>query len=461
MSSEPALRVDGISKLYELYGRPQDRLKQFLWRGRRRLYRELWALHEVSLEVRRGEIVAIVGRNGSGKSTLLQIIAGTVAPTAGTVSVNGRVSALLELGAGFNPEFTGRENVYLNGALAGLSRSEVDERFADIVGFAELQDFIEQPVKTYSSGMFVRLAFSIAVNVDPDILLVDEALAVGDEAFQRKCYQRIDNMRRRGATVVFVSHSAQIVADISDRAVLLDEGECLLTGSPKGVLSRYHKLIFAPPARMPAIRQEIKNLDAADLDAEPSERVELSGSPEQPAGIRAANDGYQPGLRPSSTLEYPPVGARIEDVHLENRAGERVNLVTRGGFYWYVYRVAFTTPAFRVRFGMMIKNLIGAELGGMVSHAEGSGIDYVPEGCCLEVRFPIRARLSPGTYFTNAGALGLVDGEERFLHRIIDGAMFRVAFEVGLRVTGLVDLTDGPAVSIEEVSELGATVRNP
>src|SRR5690348_2740583 len=223
MSSEDfSIRVDRLSKRYEIYAQPAHRLKQMILpraqramrRSARTYFKEFWALRDVSFDVRRGETVGIVGRNGSGKSTLLQMICGTLHPTAGRISVGGRIAALLELGAGFNPEFTGRENVYLNAAVIGLSREEIDARFDDIAAFADIGDFMEQPVKTYSSGMYVRLAFAVAINVDPEILVVDEALAVGDELFQRKCFARIDAIRSKGATILFVSHSANAVVEL-------------------------------------------------------------------------------------------------------------------------------------------------------------------------------------------------------------------------------------------------------
>ena len=210
MSSEIAIKVENLSKCYQIYAQPRDRLKQFVLPRLQRIagkspkqyFREFWALKDVSFEVKKGETVGIIGRNGSGKSTLLQMICGTLNPTGGTIQTNGRTAALLELGSGFNPEFTGRENVYLNGAVLGLTNDEIDNRFDDIASFADIGDFIEQPVKTYSSGMVVRLAFAVAVNVDPQILVVDEALSVGDELFQRKCYSRIETIKDKGATII-------------------------------------------------------------------------------------------------------------------------------------------------------------------------------------------------------------------------------------------------------------------
>lgn len=261
-----AIRVQNLGKCYQIYGAPRDRLKQFLLpRFQRAIgkqpiqyYREFWALKDVSFEIKKGETVGIIGRNGSGKSTLLQIICGTLSPTSGSVQTNGRIAALLELGSGFNPEFTGRENVYMNAAVLGLSKEEVDKRFDDIAAFADIGQFIEQPVKTYSSGMVVRLAFAVAINVDPEILIVDEALSVGDELFQRKCFSRIEAIKNNGATILFVSHSGSTIVELCDRAVLMDSGEKLAVGVPKQIVGRYQKLLYAPADRRESIREQIQ-----------------------------------------------------------------------------------------------------------------------------------------------------------------------------------------------------------
>ena len=224
MSSEPVISVTNLGKCYQLYANPQDRLKQFLWRGRRQYFREFWALRDVGFTIMPGEVVGIVGRNGSGKSTLLQLVCGTLTPSTGEVTVKGRVAALLELGAGFNPEFTGRENVLMSAAIMGLSQKEIAARFEEIVDFSGIRDFIDQPVKTYSSGMYVRLAFSVAINVDPDILVVDEALSVGDGEFSRKSFDRIMALKNAGKTILFCSHSMYQIEALCGRALWLDRG---------------------------------------------------------------------------------------------------------------------------------------------------------------------------------------------------------------------------------------------
>jgi lipopolysaccharide transport system ATP-binding protein len=237
-TSGHAIVVSEVGKAYRIYDRPEDRLKQALFR-RRRYYRDFWALRGVSITIERGDAVGIVGRNGSGKSTLLQIIAGTMAPTEGEVRIDGRISALLELGSGFNPDFTGRENVYLNGAILGISRAEMERRFDDIAAFADIGPFIDQPVKTYSSGMHARLAFSVAISVDPDILIVDEILSVGDMGFQQKCLARMRRLRENGLTMLFVSHVPDAVRSVCNRALLLGEGRAIYSGSADQAVNLY------------------------------------------------------------------------------------------------------------------------------------------------------------------------------------------------------------------------------
>ncbi len=247
--SDIAVSVRNFTKTYRIFGHPGDRIKQALTFGRLRYHKEFTALKDVSFDIRKGETVGIIGRNGSGKSTLLQLICGILKPTSGTVQVNGRVSALLELGAGFNPEFTGRENVYFQGAVMGIAKQEMDARFDEIAAFADIGEFIDQPVRTYSSGMYVRLAFAAAINVEPDILVVDEALAVGDFLFQKRCYAKIRQMENAGLTLVIVSHDQEIVRNLTNRALLLDRGTAVFCGDSRQAVHHYRKIMFENEAR--------------------------------------------------------------------------------------------------------------------------------------------------------------------------------------------------------------------
>ena len=461
-----AIKVSGLSKCYQIYGSPRDRLKQFILPRARRLlgmqpthhYREFWALKDVSFEVKKGETVGIIGRNGSGKSTLLQMICGTLSPTTGTIITNGRIAALLELGSGFNPEFTGRENVYMNASVLGLSKEEIDARFDEIAAFADIGEFIEQPVKTYSSGMTVRLAFAVAISVDPDILIVDEALSVGDELFQRKCFSRIEAIRTAGATILFVSHSGGTVVELCDHALLLDSGERLAMGMPKKIVGRYQKLLYVPPEKREAIRAEIRREDenSAGVLSNSDERNSLvpeflQESPQQLKIESELPDSFDPSLKPVSTIAYESYGAVIQDPALYTPNGERVNNLTRGKTYRYRYRVVFDRPASNVRFGMLIKTTSGLELGGAASASSNrTSLPFVTTGSSFLVEFEFTCRLNAGVYFLNAGVLGDLNGSETYLHRLVDVAMLRVMSETDNLATGVVDFTCHPRVQHEE-----------
>jgi lipopolysaccharide transport system ATP-binding protein len=441
MSSEVLISASGLSKRYDLYDKPHHRLLELI--GGVSRAKAFWAVQDVGLEIRRGETVGIVGRNGSGKSTLLQMICGTLEPTAGELTVNGRVSALLELGAGFNPEFTGMENVYLNASLMGLSRSELDGHMDALLAFADIGPFLHQPVRTYSSGMYVRLAFAVAIAVEPDILVVDEALAVGDEAFQRKCFARIEQMRERGTAILFVSHSAGSVVQLCDRAMLMEGGRKLLEGSPKAVVGHYQKLIYAPSERVEAVRADIAALGATGAIEAVDDAGVFADRATQPA-VRplSADEAFEPGFASQSMLEYESRGARILDTHLVNERGERVNVLVVGRRYRYRYTVEFSQDARMVHFGMMLKSLGGIELFGMGSHAHGDGLPTVEAGSRVQVEFTLRLDLLPGTYFFNAGVSADHEDGHGFLHRIVDALMVRVdVARTDRRYAGVVDLS--------------------
>ena len=254
-----AIEINNVSKVYKLYDKPIDRLKETISLTKKSYHKDFYALNSINLKIKKGETVGIIGKNGAGKSTLLKIITGVLTPTSGDVKVYGRISSLLELGAGFNPEYTGMENIYLNGTVMGMTKEEVDERLQDVLDFADIGDFINQPVKTYSSGMYVRLAFSVAINVNPDILIVDEALAVGDARFQLKCLGEIKRLKEKGITILFVSHSIEMLKSFTDKAVLINEGVLLKEGSPVDVGLEYYRLLFGNDNA--AVDQKINNVD--------------------------------------------------------------------------------------------------------------------------------------------------------------------------------------------------------
>lgn len=446
MAKEIVVSLQNVSKVYKRYHQPVDRLKEILLPRKSRA-EEFWAIRNISLEVLRGETVGIIGRNGSGKSTLLQIIAGTLTPTTGNIQVNGRVSALLELGSGFNPEFTGRQNVFFNGRILGLSLEKIENNFDEIAAFADIGEFIDQPVKTYSSGMFVRLAFAVAINSEPDILIIDEALSVGDEAFQRKCFARIHSMREQGVSILFVSHSAASIVELCDTAVLFDDGEALLQGMPKKVVNNYQKLVYAPKASQERLKLELKGLENKDelsnYKKESKEVLENSHKNSQPKVNPLKNEAneasYDPNLIPKSLVSYSPNGAKIKQPQIKTLSGKPVNILVRNERYIYSYSVFFFQDSFNVRFAMLIKTISGLEIGGAESHILGSGISYIPAGETINVSFEFECSLLPGTYFMNAGTLGVINGENTYLDRQIDIAMFRVQPEKDILATSIVD----------------------
>lgn len=445
MSSEVAITVQNLSKCYHIYDQSRDRLKQFFFPPVRHFsglqprnyFREFWALKDVSFDIRKGETVGIVGRNGSGKSTLLQMVCGTLNPTYGTIQTKGRIAALLELGSGFNPEFTGRENVYLNASILGLSVEEITARFDSIAAFADIGEFIEQPVKNYSSGMVVRLAFSVAINVDPEILVVDEALSVGDELFQRKCFSRIAAIKESGSTILFVSHSGSAVVEFCDRAILLDAGEQLAIDTPKAIVGKYQKLLYAPQHKRSEIREEIRSADKKpEITEFPSE---LSTAVE-PVAFVESDEFFDENLKPISTIAYESHGACIESTDILTLSGKKVNCLKRGNTYRYTYTVRFTEGATSVRFGMMIKATSGLELGGAGS-ASGlaQAISCVMSGTVAHIEFLFDCNLNPGTYFLNAGVAGTHGAEETYLHRVLDLHMFKVMPCTHDTATGIID----------------------
>lgn len=420
-----AVAVRNAGKCYQIYGRPQDRLKQALWRGRRKYYRDFWALREVSFEVERGEAIGVIGRNGSGKSTLLQIIAGTLAPSEGEVEVNGRVAALLELGSGFNPDFTGRENVFMNGAILGLSQEEIERKYDDIVAFADIGDFVDQPVKTYSSGMVVRLAFAVSAHVEAQVLIVDEALAVGDEGFQRKCIGTLERHRAAGGTVLLVTHDTQTVVRLSERALLLEQGRAVAFGRSKAVVDIYHKMLYGTAAQRAAVQGALLRVEKPD-DVEGVLRATgLDGHLTGPTrrNVRAYHDTDM--IRTSETV-YGTGDAEITDVETFDEQGERANVLVTGRPCQLCYQVRFLTDAEGVRFGMMIKTKEGVDVAGVSNAHLGAQIESIEAGQVVSVAFRLQLNVAPGTYFLNAGVGCLRNGQEVYLQRRVDVTAIRV-----------------------------------
>jgi lipopolysaccharide transport system ATP-binding protein len=457
MSDDIAIKVENLSKCYPIFDKPRDRLKQMVLPRLRaltggqsnRYYREFWALRDVSFEIKRGEAVGIIGRNGSGKSTLLQILCGTLNPTSGNVVTDQRISALLELGSGFNPEFTGRENVYLNGALLGLSEEEIRNRFESIVEFADIGQFLEQPVKSYSSGMIVRLAFAVAVSCDPEIFIVDEALAVGDELFQRKCFARLEEIRSSGATVLFVSHSGAQVVELCDRALLLDDGELLCFGPAKQTVVAYQKLIYAPSHKKAAIRSSLANLKLVSDETTEVTQPKLENSRNRVAADDAVQieEFFDPHLLPVDSHDYESHGPVINTPVILTLDGRKVNALLPGREYRYCYQVDFKGCAQSVKFGMSIKTPSGFSLAGALScFSHDTGLLNVSQEDIYGVEFRFTCHLNPGVYFMNAGVFGKTNGTEGVLHRRTDVYAFRVLAAAASCETEVVNLAIVPSV---------------
>jgi len=433
------IRTKGLTKAYPAYDNPAKRLKQLLWPGRKNRSDEFRAVRDLNLEIYRGETVGIVGRNGSGKSTLLSLIAGTLEPTSGELQVKGHLAPILTLGAGFDPEFTGRENALMNAAIIGLSKSERADRIDSIIDFSGIGDFIDRPVKLYSSGMYSRLAFAVAIHSNPDILVIDEVLSVGDEAFARKCFARLEQLKKSGSTILFVSHSSQMVIELCDRAVLIENGERILTSSPRDTVAYYHKLLYAEESAHDSLVDEIREFDAT------GKALAKGGTDPSLSSVESRNLGkYDPGLLPESTSEYEQIGARIQNIRILDSRGHGVNVLNRGGEYTYAYDVVFSKDAHGVRFGMMIKSATGLEIAGQVSHSADRIIEHIPQQNQAQVYLPFRADLNSGIYFVNAGVMAVRNGEMIYLHRVLDALAFRIEASPNDRGTGRVDLTASP-----------------
>lgn len=407
MSSEPVIQLRRLSKKYPIYAGPGWKLAELLTLRRKSFHREFWALRDIDLEVPARTTLGIIGPNGSGKSTLLQIIAGILRQTSGECEVRGNVAALLELGAGFNPEFTGRENILMSGAISGLSRREIERRFDQIVDFAEIGDFIDQPVKTYSSGMFVRLAFAVAIHVDPEILLVDEALAVGDLIFQHRCVNRIRRMRREGKTILFVTHDLQSLVEFCDRAVLLDQGRKLREGDPAEVAHHYRKLIFERERRR--AEREQRQVPLAQDEGLPVVR-----------SIPYVHHRYgEGGARILGIIVVTPEG----EVATEIRAGQRLSILVT---------VEFHTDVPDPIVGVTLRDRLGMEICATNTSYEGRALPPARRGEIVTVGFDWEVPpWRPGSYsLSPAVAAGSI--WEHTIHDWIDNAYILDLLNTGL-----------------------------
>lgn len=393
--SEFAIQVKHLDKMYKLYNKPSDRLRETL--GFKVPVREHYALRDVNFQVERGETVGIIGTNGSGKSTILKIITGVLNPTAGEVKVDGRISALLELGAGFNMEYTGIENVYLNGTMMGFSKEEVDARLQDILDFADIGDFVYQPVKSYSSGMFVRLAFAVAINIDPEILIVDEALSVGDVFFQAKCYRKFEEFKKMGKTILFVSHDLSSISRYCDRVILLNKGVKLEEGSPKQMVDMYKQLLVGQdPAKAEEKKEEQKE----------SWRQQFQVNP--------------------NMLEYGTKLAEIVDFAVLDDKDRCTNTIEKSSSFRIRMKVVFHQDIQEPIMAYTFKDIKGTEITGTNTLFEKKSVEHSQAGDSCTVTFEQEMFLQGGEYLLSFGCTGYKDGEFTVFHRLYDACNITV-----------------------------------
>ena len=439
MSDSIAISVNNLGKCFRVFHSPQARLLQGLIGRRRQLYQEFWALRGVNFELLQGQTLGVVGRNGSGKSTLLQMLCGTLTPTEGELSCRGRVAGLLELGSGFNPEFTGMENVFLNASLLGLKQKEIEMRLDSILAFADIGDHIQQPVKTYSSGMALRLAFAVQASIDPDILIVDEALAVGDELFQKKCFARLSQLKQQGTSILLVTHSCAQIIQHCDVSLLLHKGQPQLLGQPSVITTTYQQLANAPDEQWEAVimrRQALINSQSSDPT-----NSEFSSA--------ESDEEHDPNLIPQSREIYPSQGITIESVKVEYPDGRECNQITFGAAFQlrFSYRTKPDHNPQLLRCGCHIANTQGLRITGQAFPM--SGELFTPKaGDQWEIIFSFGAGLLPGVYFIGGGVWPAEQPGE-FLHRVVDFCAFRILINPDSTPSGICDLTSRPAEFIQ------------
>lgn len=440
---ESVIRIHHLEKMYKLYEKPVDRLKESLGLTKKKLYKEHYALRDVSFEVKQGETVGIIGTNGAGKSTILKIITGVLSPTSGEVTVNGRISALLELGAGFNGEYTGIENVYLNGTMLGFSKEEIDEKLEEILKFADIGEFVHQPVKTYSSGMFVRLAFAVAINIEPEILIVDEALSVGDVFFQSKCFHKFEEFKKLGKTILFVSHDLSSIQKYCDRAILLDKGNKLAEGTPKEIIGIYKKVLVN---QYDGTKKETDG-DVADDGAGRKESRTRKKAPEAGRGKEESREKTTPGgqkplvekyrlpvlqtwkdrlsLNPQLD-EYGSGKAKIVDFAIIDSEGNITNTIEKGSEFAIRMKAEFYEELQEPVLAVTIKNLQGTDITGTNTMFEKISTGCPKPGETRCVTFVQKMSLQGGEYLLSFGCTGFQDADFTVFHRLYDACSLTV-----------------------------------
>ncbi len=402
-----AICADRITKVYKLYEKPSDRMREALGLSRRKLFKEHFALRGVDMTVYQGETVGIIGTNGSGKSTILKIITGVLNPTQGELTVNGRISALLELGAGFNMEYNGIENIYLNGTMMGFSQKEIDEKLQDILDFADIGDYVYQPCKTYSSGMFVRLAFAVAINIEPEILIVDEALSVGDVFFQAKCYHKFDEFKKMGKTILFVSHDLSSIAKYCDRVILLNKGIKLGEGRPKEMIDRYKQVLVG---QYTIAEEEESLLQDTEINALAARKA---------SGRRQKEEAGVPGIN-EKALEYGTRAGEITEFYLTDQQGTRTSAIIKGEEFTLHMKVRFSADVPAPIFAFTIKDKQGTEITGTNSMVEKAFLGSVRKGEEKNITFTQRLDLQGGEYLLSLGVTGYEGDIFQVYHRLYD-----------------------------------------
>ena len=421
--SNIAIKVDDVTKLYKLYDKPSDRFKEALGLTKQKKYKEHYALHNVSFEVEKGQTVGIIGTNGSGKSTILKIITGVLSATSGKVDVRGRISALLELGAGFNQEYTGMENIYLNGTMMGYTREEVDAKLSTILAFADIGDFIHQPVKTYSSGMFVRLAFAVAINIDPEILIVDEALSVGDVFFQATCYHKFEEFKEAGKTILMVSHELGSIAKYCDKVVLLNKGHMVDVGEPKKIVDLY-KQILVSEAEGRSEGEEQPTID--DMEEKPASKADskIDDKSVQMAEKKVGSDEKKLWknilMQNPNVLDYGDKDAEIIDFAIIDEKNRITNNIEKNTEFKIRMKVEFHKDINEPIFAFTIKDLQGTDVTGTNTMYEKVDFGTVKAGSVKVVEFTQNMNLQGRNYLLSFGVVGYKDSDFAVYHRLYD-----------------------------------------
>ncbi|WP_026491545.1 MULTISPECIES: ABC transporter ATP-binding protein [unclassified Butyrivibrio] len=439
MDKDIAIQVSDLTKMYKLYNKNSDRLKDALGLLKGNGYTEHLALNHVNLTIKKGETIGIIGTNGSGKSTILKIITGVLSPTSGSVEVDGHISALLELGAGFNMEYNGIDNIFLNGMMIGFSEEEIKARMDSILEFADIGDYVYQPVKTYSSGMFVRLAFAVAINIDPEILIVDEALSVGDVFFQAKCYHKFEEFKKQGKTILFVSHDLSTISRYCDRAVLLNQGVILGEGTPKKMIDIYKQVLVG---QYPLPENDFKSL-LEDEDIREAAGKKADGNKEATAEKKeqeAANTTEN-----SDLLEYGNNAAKITEFYATDSKGLKTNSVIKGTEFTIHMKVKFLKDINAPIFAFTIKNVMGIEITGTNSMVEKAFLEPVHAGDEKDITFTQRMLLQGGEYLVSFGVTGFEQDDFVVYHRLYDALNITVVSDKN--TVGYVDMESTVNVS--------------